>query len=212
MEWWRAPPLPNPLLHSEWRRGCPQGGGGGAHGRSHRLSLGNGVTVIAHRIRRWQPTPASTRQRNLPVKVLPAGHRSSRSMTQKGPRGRILLEAAHAPVTSGACRRSRDAPNHTRRQVSPSHPAIASTPQRFPRPSDGRGCRRRVSTPSNWNQVARGRLTHSLLRRLAKLHPPLGMMHRTGSSDMEAEIIPVPASATPLRCSAIPVSFPPSNR
>src|SRR6185503_1934007 len=30
-----APPLPIPLLHSEWRRGCPKGGRGGAsvHGK-----------------------------------------------------------------------------------------------------------------------------------------------------------------------------------
>src|SRR5262245_8623416 len=28
---YEPPPLPIPLLHCEWRRGCPKGGRGGAH-------------------------------------------------------------------------------------------------------------------------------------------------------------------------------------
>ena len=37
----RAPPLPIPLLHSERRRGCPQGGRGGSHRRNNQFIIGN---------------------------------------------------------------------------------------------------------------------------------------------------------------------------
>src|SRR5882672_1498352 len=42
----KAPPLPGPLLHSEWRRGCPKGGRGGDHWRNDRFSSGAHGSVV----------------------------------------------------------------------------------------------------------------------------------------------------------------------